>query len=115
MAKPFKPTQDVLHCFEEDWCDHCRHDRLFRAGTGRGCGIHDRGVFFEIGDSRFPAEWVEMEDGEPRCEAYLSNDHKPELGKMLQQEVYKNRTSGQMAGSEVPKAVDGRQQTLFER
>ena len=70
MTDPYRPSNGVEGiAFMDRWCDRCTHDAAFQAGTGDGCEIVARTMALRVDDPRYPAEWVEDDEG-PRCTAF---------------------------------------------
>lgn len=72
MTRPWRPSNGTEGAmFEERWCVRCKHDAEWWERMENPCEIHNAALAFQIGDPRYPKEWVCDDDGSnPRCLAF---------------------------------------------
>lgn len=51
------------------WCDRCKRDAAYLAGTGDSCPIVAKAFIYPATDPKYPAEWRHGENG-PECTAF---------------------------------------------
>ena len=57
--------------FMSEHCDMCSHDHAAHMGNHEdGCRIVARALAFDIGDERYPTEWVYTDGGGATCTAF---------------------------------------------
>lgn len=64
--QPSNGTEGMI--FYERWCDRCHRER-----HGRECSIYTRTMAYDLGDKKYPREWVKdigEYPGNPRCTAF---------------------------------------------
>lgn len=57
--------------FEEEFCEKCWHDRIFRKKQIGGCEIIARAMAFDVDHENYPTELIQKLSG-PECTAFLS-------------------------------------------
>ncbi len=77
-TRPYRPANGAEgDLFHEWFCFRCRHE-----SEANPCEILTRSLTFNLGDSEYPAEWVENDvpcanDSNPRCTAFLAEGVEP--------------------------------------
>lgn len=78
---PYRPSNGTEGFqFQTTFCDNCHYDG--DPEHGKGCMILAKTMIYDIGDPEYPKEWVQNEQGEPRCTKFKSRgqwakEHKP--------------------------------------
>ena len=71
MSKPYQPGSGTEGCiFMDRFCDRCVHDAAYQDNpeSGEGCSLIVNAMAYDIGDEKYPKEWIEDDDGDnPRC------------------------------------------------
>lgn len=77
MAESYRPSCGTEGAdFQERWCCVCKRDAAFQAtfdspyGPEDGCQIVADTFAYELGDPKYPKEWIYDKDGEPVCTAF---------------------------------------------
>lgn len=67
-ARPYRPSNgEEGEVFMEAWCARCRRDAAHRRDESKaGCTIIARSMAYDVGDPKYPKDWVQDEKG-PRC------------------------------------------------
>jgi hypothetical protein len=55
--------------FMGQWCENC----ALADYEGDGCMIQLRAMMHKIGDPEYPSEWVQSDDGGPKCTAFTED------------------------------------------
>lgn len=70
-GEKYRPSNGTEGCFfQEAFCDHCKHDKSIRDGTGDGCRILAATMAYDVEDEKYPVEWQYGNDGQPKCTAF---------------------------------------------
>jgi hypothetical protein len=70
MTAPYRPSNGTEGIdFQARWCDRCKRDAAYRAGTGNSCPIVAATLAYNIDEPSYPKEWIRDETG-PRCTAF---------------------------------------------
>lgn len=69
---PYRPSNGFEGMtFMDAFCDRCKRDAAFRAGTGSSCLIAAATFVYGADEPQYPIEWVSDPDGDnPRCTAF---------------------------------------------
>ena len=59
--------------FMDQFCDRCKRDAAFQAGTGDSCPIVAATMVYQVTDPEYPAEWTCDAEG-PVCTAFEPED-----------------------------------------
>lgn len=70
VTKPYRPSNGTEGMdFMAQFCDRCRRDANYDNGKGPGCQILAASMAYQFGESGYPPEWIEDEQGS-RCTAF---------------------------------------------
>lgn len=85
MSEPYRPSNGSEgECFYEAWCMHCANDKPMsegkdfdECGPEEVCTIIAETLAYDIGDPKYPIEWIRDETG-ARCTAFVeAGSHVP--------------------------------------
>ena len=72
-GKPYRPSNGAEGAiFDDGWCARCKRDAKYRETMdGKdSCPILSDVMVYEIGDEKYPKEWIVGEDGWGICTAF---------------------------------------------
>jgi hypothetical protein len=74
QTEPYRPSNGCEGMdFMAAWCDRCKRDAAFQAGTGDSCPIAANAIAYMEDEPEYPKEWVcdaGTFDGNARCTAF---------------------------------------------
>lgn len=72
--KPYRPSNGSEgEWFTDKFCMNCINCDPNPSGP-KQCEILFRSLFYDIGDEKYPTEWIYGEDGKPTCTAHVKWD-----------------------------------------
>jgi len=81
--------------FQAEFCDRCIRDGYrITEDPADGCAILSASLFYELGDGRYPKEWIENDDGtNPRCTAFKEGTDNAMIEKMERKDLDKSEAA----------------------
>ena len=71
MSKKYRPSNGYEGAdFMAHFCDRCKRDEAFQAGTGDSCPIVAATMAYSVNDPEYPSEWVYDAEGYALCTAF---------------------------------------------
>lgn len=76
-GKSYRPSNGTEGmCFDAMFCGCCIHEKFYHTQKhgDKQCDIYSDAILYEIGETKYPKEWVYDENDNPICTAHVKFD-----------------------------------------